>query len=45
MYFVCDFNGRWLKELNILCYVSILLTIVESRLVIDCTSKFTPLKW
>jgi hypothetical protein len=45
MYFLCDFNGRWLKELNLLCYVSILLTIVEGRSIIDYTSKFTPLKW
>jgi hypothetical protein len=45
MYFVCDFNGRWLKYLNILCCVSILLTSVEGRLIGDCTIKFISLKW
>jgi hypothetical protein len=29
MYFVCDFNGKQLKNLNIVCCVSILLTNVE----------------
>jgi hypothetical protein len=45
MYFVCDFNGRWLKGLSFLCCVFILLASVEGRLVEDCTSKFAPLKW
>jgi hypothetical protein len=44
MYFVCDFNGRWLKDLNILDYHYNLLASVEGRLVGDCTSKSTPLK-
>jgi hypothetical protein len=35
---VCDFNGRELKDLNILCCVSILLASVEGRSVGDCTS-------
>jgi len=32
MYFVCDFNGRWLKDLSFLCCIDILLK-VESRVV------------
>jgi hypothetical protein len=27
MYFVCDFNGRWLKDLNFLCCIDILLKV------------------
>jgi hypothetical protein len=45
MYFVCDFNGRRLTDLNILCCDSILHANVEGRSVEDCTSKSTPLKW
>ncbi len=44
MYFVCAFNGRWLKDLNVLHCVSNLLASVEGRLVGDCTSKSTPLR-
>ncbi len=33
VYFVCDFNGRWLKYLNFLCCISILLENVEVRVV------------
>jgi hypothetical protein len=25
MYFVCDFNGRWLKDSSLLCCMAILL--------------------
>jgi hypothetical protein len=32
MYFVCDFNGRWLKDLSFLCCIGILLR-VEGRVV------------
>jgi hypothetical protein len=28
LYFVCDFNGRWLKDLIFFCCVFILLTNV-----------------
>jgi hypothetical protein len=45
MYFVCDFNGKWLKDLSFLCCVYILSTSVESRSIGNCTSKFVPLKW
>jgi len=45
MYFVCDFIGRWLKDLNFFCCVYILLTSVEGRLVGNCTSRYVPLKW
>jgi len=45
VYFVCDFNGRWLKDLSFLCCVSILLASVEGRSVEDCTNKFASLKW
>jgi hypothetical protein len=27
MYFVCDFNGRWLKDLNFLCCIVIVLSV------------------
>jgi hypothetical protein len=27
MYFVCDFNGRWLKDLSLLCYIVIVLSV------------------
>jgi hypothetical protein len=30
IYFVCDFNGRWLKDLNLLYCVSILLPRLQS---------------
>jgi len=33
MYFVCDFNGKWLKDSSILCCISILLKSVEGRIV------------
>jgi hypothetical protein len=32
MYFVCDFNGRWLKDSSVLCCLVILLS-VEGRVV------------
>ncbi len=32
MYFVCDFNGRCLKDLNFLCCIGILLK-VEGRVI------------
>jgi hypothetical protein len=32
MYFVCDFNGRWLKDLSFLCYIDVLLS-VEGKVV------------
>ncbi len=32
MYFVCDFNERWLNDLNHLCCIVILLSM-ESRIV------------
>ncbi len=31
-YFVCDFNGRWLKDLSLLCCIDVLLS-VEGRIV------------
>jgi hypothetical protein len=34
MYFVCDFNGRWLKDSSFLCCVFILLENVEGRIII-----------
>jgi len=27
MYFGCDFNGRWLKDSNILCCIVIILSV------------------
>jgi len=27
MYFVCDFNGRWLKDSSFLCCVHVLLSV------------------
>jgi hypothetical protein len=27
MYFVCDFNGRWLKDLSFLCCFVIILNV------------------
>ncbi len=33
MYFVCDFNGRWLKNLNLLCCIIIILS--EEGKVVD----------
>jgi hypothetical protein len=33
MYLVCDFNGRWLKDLNLLCCIYILLESVENKVV------------
>jgi hypothetical protein len=45
MYFVCDFNGKWFKDLSFLCCVSILLANVEGRSIEDCTRKFAPMKW
>ncbi len=32
MYLVCEFNGKWLKDLNFLCYIVIILK-VEGRIV------------
>jgi hypothetical protein len=32
MYFVCDFNGRWLKDLNLLCCMAIILS-EEGRII------------
>jgi len=33
MYLMCDFNGRRLKDLNILCCISILLKNMDGRVV------------
>ncbi len=44
MYFVCDFNGRWLKDLNLLHSIYNLSVSVEGRLIGNCTSKSTPLR-
>jgi hypothetical protein len=44
MYFLCDFNGKWLKDLSFLCCVSIILASVEGRSVKDSTNKLAPLK-
>ncbi len=33
MYFVYDFNRRWLKESNILCCIYVLLKSVEDKIV------------
>jgi hypothetical protein len=33
MYLVCDFNGKWLKDLNFLFCISILLENVEGKVV------------
>jgi hypothetical protein len=33
MYLVCDFNGRKLKDLNLLCCISILLESMECKVV------------
>jgi hypothetical protein len=27
MYFVCDFNGTWLKDSNFLCCIDVLLSV------------------
>jgi hypothetical protein len=27
MYFVCDFNGRWLKDTSFLCCIVIILSV------------------
>jgi hypothetical protein len=27
MYFVCDFNGRWLKDLSLLCCIAIISSV------------------
>jgi hypothetical protein len=32
MYFVCDFNGRWLKDLSFLSCIDVLLS-VEGKIV------------
>ncbi len=32
MYFVCDFNGRWLKDLSLLCCMAIILS-EEGRII------------
>jgi hypothetical protein len=32
-YFVCDFNGRWLKDLSFLCCIDVLLS-VEGKIVL-----------
>jgi len=32
MYFVCDFNRRWLKDSNLLCCMAILLS-EEGRII------------
>ncbi len=45
IYFVCDFHGRWLKDLNFLCCIEVLLS-VESRVVwvikIGCLLELVP---
>jgi hypothetical protein len=33
MYLVCDFNGRWLKYLNLMCCIFILFKSVEGRVI------------
>jgi len=33
MYLVCDFDGKGLKDLNKLCYISMLLKSVEGRII------------
>jgi hypothetical protein len=33
MYLVCDFNGKWLKDSNFLCYIIIILK-VEGRILV-----------
>ncbi len=30
IYFVCDFNGRWLKDLSFLYYLDVLLSVEGS---------------
>jgi hypothetical protein len=42
--FVCDSNGRWLKDLHLLCCIYILLASVEGRLVGHWRSKSAALK-
>jgi hypothetical protein len=32
MYFVCDCNGRWLKDMSFLCCINVLLS-VKGRIV------------
>ncbi len=27
MYFVCDFNGRWLNDMSLLCCIVIILSV------------------
>jgi len=27
MYFVCDVNGKWLKDSNLLCYIDIISSV------------------
>jgi hypothetical protein len=43
-YFVCDSNGRWLKDLHLLCCIYILPASVEGRLVGHWRSKYAALK-
>jgi hypothetical protein len=38
MYFVCDFNGRWSRDLSFLCCIDVLLS-VEGRIVLVIKSK------
>jgi len=33
MYFVCDYNGRWLKDLSFLCCIDVLLS-VENKVIL-----------
>ncbi len=33
MYFVCDSNGNWFKDLSFLCYIDVLLS-VESKFIL-----------
>jgi hypothetical protein len=46
IYFVCDFNGRWVKDSSFLCCIDVLLS-VESRvgwvIKIGCLLELVPL--
>jgi hypothetical protein len=42
MHFVCDFNERWLKDLNFLCCIGILLGVkgrVVGNIQVGCSLK------
>ncbi len=41
MYFVCDFNGRWLKDSNFIYCFDVLLS-VEGNVVLMFKSKMFP---